>query len=103
MIALTAHQLEVIRELCREYHVTKLELFGSATRADFNADRSDIDMLVEFAPGTDLGPWMSRFFDLQARLEVVLISKVDLVMATALRNPYLIRSINQDRHVLYAA
>ena len=103
MIALTPHQLEAIRELCHEYHVAKLEIFGSATRADFDPDRSDIDMLVEFAPGTDLGPWMSRFFDLQGRLEVVLGRKVDLLMARALRNPYLIRSINEDRRVLYAA
>ena len=101
MIALTPYQLEAIRELCREYHVAKLEIFGSATRADFDPDRSDIDMLVEFAPGTDLGPWMSRFFDLQGQLEVVLGRKVDLLMARALRNPYLIRWINQDRRVLY--
>jgi predicted nucleotidyltransferase len=103
MIALTTQQLEAIGKLCREFQVTKLELFGSATRADFDPECSDIDMLVDFAPGTDLGPWMSRFFDLQGRLEIVLGRKVDLVMANALRNPYLIRSINRDRRVLYAA
>ena len=42
-------------------------------------------------------------FELQDRLEGMLGRKVDLVMASALRNPYLIRSINQERHVLYAA
>src|SRR3712207_784712 len=103
MIALTPQQLEAIHALCREYQVTKLEIFGSATRADFDPARSDIDLLVEFAPGTDLGHWMSRFFELQDRLEVVLGRKVDLVMGAALRNPHLIRSINQDRRVLYAA
>lgn len=102
MIALTTQQLELIHAVCREYQVKKLELFGSATRTDFDPDRSDIDILVDFMPGTDLGPWMSRFFDLQRRLEAVLGRKVDLVMANSLRNPYLIRSINQDRHVLYA-
>ena len=103
MMALTTQQLGEIRELCREFQVTKLELFGSATRADFDPECSDIDILVQFAPGTDLGPWISRFFDLQGRLEVVLGRKVDLVMASALRNPHLVRSINRDRHVLYAA
>ena len=103
MLAVTAQQLESIRDLCREYYVTKLELFGSATREDFDAERSDIDLLVEFAPGTDLGPWMARFWELQDRLEVLLGRKVDLIMPNALRNPYLIHSINQDRHVLYAA
>ena len=103
MLVLTPQQLETIRSLCREYHVAKLELFGSATREDFDPERSDIDVLVEFAPGTDLGPWMAHFWELQDRLEVVLSRKVDLVMPKALRNPYLIRSINQERHVLYAA
>src|SRR6266508_6463434 len=102
MLNLIEQNLEAIRSLCREYGVTRLEIFGSATRADFDPQRSDIDLLVEFAPGTDLGPWMARFFELQARLEAVLGRKVDLVMAAGLRNPYLLRSIDQDRRVLYA-
>jgi predicted nucleotidyltransferase len=103
MIALSTQQLEAIHALCREYRVTKLELFGSAARADFDPERSDIDVLVDFAPGTDLGPWMSHFVDLQERLESVFGRKVDLLMARAVRNPYLIRAIDRDRHVLYAA
>lgn len=103
MIVLAAEQLEMIRAICREYGVTKLEVFGSATRADFDPERSDIDFLVDFEPGTDFGPWMSRFIDLQGKLESVLSRKVDLVMARAIRNPYLLDSINKDRRVLYAA
>ncbi|MBA3946104.1 MAG: nucleotidyltransferase domain-containing protein, partial [Herpetosiphonaceae bacterium] len=96
MITLTIPQREAIRSLCREYQVMKLELFGSATRVDFDPQRSDIDVLVEFVPATDLGPWMARFFDLQRRLEAILNRKVDLVMSNGLRNPYLIRAVNQD-------
>lgn len=103
MIVLTPHQLQAIHAICRDYHVTRLELFGSATRADFDPQRSDVDVLVEFASETDLGPWMARFWELQHRLEAVLERKVDLVMARNLRNPYLIHSINQDRQLLYAA
>jgi hypothetical protein len=103
MIGLIEQHLEAISSLCREYRVTRLEIFGSTTREDFDPQRSDIDLLVEFAPGTDLGPWMARFFELQNRLEVLLGRKVDLIMATGLRNPYLLRSINQDRRVLCAA
>ncbi len=103
MIALTTSQLEAIQALCRAFQVTRLELFGSASRDDFDPDRSDIDMLVAFAPGTDLGPWMAHFFELQNQLEDVLGRKDDLVMATALRNPYLLRAINHDRHLLFAA
>ena len=103
MIDVISQRLEEIRALCREYGVVRLDVFGSATRDDFDSQRSDIDLLVEFAPGTDLGPWMARFFELQERLETVLGRKVDLVMAKGMRNPYLLRSIDQDRRVLYAA
>ncbi len=103
MIALTTQQLAAIRELCHAFEVVKLELFGSGARADFDPERSDIDILVEYMPDIDLGPWLSRYFELQESLEVVLGRKVDLVMASALQNPRLIRSINEDRRVLYAA
>jgi uncharacterized protein len=103
MHSLIEQHIEAIQLLCREYQVTRLDVFGSTTRPDFDPQHSDIDLLVEFAPGTDLGPWMARFFELQARLEALLGRKVDLTMAASVRNPYLLRSINQDRQVLYAA
>jgi hypothetical protein len=103
MLMLVQEQLAQIHALCHEYHVIRLEIFGSATRDDFDPERSDIDILVEFAPGTDLGPWMTRFFELQERLTAVLGRKVDLLMAKAVHNPYLLRSINQERTLLYAA
>jgi predicted nucleotidyltransferase len=46
MLTLTPQQLEAICSACREYQVTKLELFGPATSADFDPARSDIDLLV---------------------------------------------------------
>jgi len=40
---------EKIAELCRNYGVRRLEVFGSATRVtDFDPERSDADFLVEF-------------------------------------------------------
>ena len=81
----------------------RLELFGSATRADFEPARSDIDLLVEFAPQADLGPWMARYFELRDQLAALFEREVDLVLAKGLRNPYLLRAIEQDKRVLYAA
>lgn len=40
-----------LAELCRRHGVAKLSVFGSALRGDFDPDRSDVDLLVEFAPG----------------------------------------------------
>ncbi len=38
-----------IAVFCRERHIQRLAIFGSALRADFRPD-SDVDLLVEFDP-----------------------------------------------------
>jgi predicted nucleotidyltransferase len=48
MIAeISAHRQE-LEDLCRRFHVRRLDLFGSATGNDFDPARSDLDFLVEF-------------------------------------------------------
>lgn len=42
--------LEEIGQLCRLHDVRKLEVFGSILRQDFDPQRSDVDVLVEFQP-----------------------------------------------------
>src|SRR3989338_3389387 len=39
-----------ITDFCRQNHIRRLALFGSALRDDFRPD-SDVDVLVEFDPG----------------------------------------------------
>jgi len=90
-----------IEALCRRYHVARLEVFGSAADGTFDAERSDVDFLVEFEPGADLGPWMSGYFDLRRDLEALLERSVDLVMPGAMRNPYFIREVERTRKLLY--
>jgi predicted nucleotidyltransferase len=41
---------ERIAAFCRQHHVRRLAVFGSALREDFGPE-SDIDVLVEFEPG----------------------------------------------------
>ena len=43
-----------IAEFCRRHHIRRLALFGSVLRDDFTAE-SDVDVLVEFAPGKTPG------------------------------------------------
>ncbi len=41
-----------IAELCRRFHVSRLDVFGSAARgSDFDPDRSDVDVMVTYRPG----------------------------------------------------
>ena len=95
--------LEAIRALCREFGVTRLELFGSAAIGDFDPERSDIDFLVEYPPDYEFGHWAARHFELKDRLEALLGRPVDLVMASTMRKPHFIASVNESRQVLYAA
>jgi predicted nucleotidyltransferase len=40
-----------ISAICQRYRIHRLEVFGSAARADdFDPEHSDADFLVEFAP-----------------------------------------------------
>jgi predicted nucleotidyltransferase len=56
---------------------------------------------VEFLPSTQ--PGLDEFFGMKADLEKILGRAVDLVQAKAVRNPYVLASINQSRELVYAA
>ena len=49
MMAQIEIQKERLASFCRERHIRRLAIFGSALRSDFRSD-SDIDLLVEFEP-----------------------------------------------------
>jgi len=105
MHALIAPHLPAIRALCREYGVARLELFGSAATTAFDPARSDVDFIVDYAPETDLGPWLSRYLELQDRLAALLGRPVDLVMAgaPALSNRWFRREADKTRTVVFDA
>ncbi|PKQ27484.1 MAG: nucleotidyltransferase [Candidatus Anoxymicrobium japonicum] len=63
-----------IAEFCRLNHIRRLALFGSVLRDDFTPE-SDVDVLVEFEPGTRVG---LRFFSMEQELVEILGRKVDL-------------------------
>ena len=90
-----------IEALCRRYHVRRLEVFGSATREDFDPQRSDVDFLVEFESG-DFNAF-DAYFDLRDGLSALLGRPVDLASPKALDNPYLRGSIDRDREPVYGA
>ena len=60
----------------QRFGVTSLSLFGSVARGEMKRE-SDVDLLVEFAPGRPAG--MLEFVDLKAWLESILSRPVDLV------------------------
>ena len=63
-----------IAEFCRRHHIRRLALFGSVLRDDFTSE-SDVDVLVEFAPGKTPG---LAFITIQDELSEILGRRVDL-------------------------
>jgi len=88
--------------LCRSRGVQRLELFGSAARADFDEVRSDLDFVVRFGPSGDEGP-LGAYFGLKDDLEALFGRHVDLVEEGAVRNPYVLATITRDKQLVYAA
>jgi uncharacterized protein len=97
-----AHR-EELRELCRRFHVRRLDLFGSAARGDFVPARSDLDFLVEFDSGAPEALSLKGYFGLKESLEALFGRSVDLVEPGALRNPYLKTSIESSREPVFEA
>lgn len=102
MIDLLQNSREAIAAACARHHVASLEAFGSALREDFDAASSDLDLLVEFQP---MAPYarVEAYFGLLDDLRQLLKRDVDLVMAGAVKNPYIAQDIDRTKQPLYAA
>lgn len=93
--------MDAIRALCETYGVAKLEVFGSFCTPAFERERSDIDFLVEYLPGQDLGPWIREHQAFEDALQHLLQTDVDLVFAYALRNHWFRHEAARTRTIIY--
>lgn len=91
-----------LEDLCQRYEVRRLELFGSAATAAFDASRSDLDFLVAFQPRGTMSA-ADRYLGLLAELQALFGRKVDLVDVSSHRNPYFMADALKHRVMLYAA
>jgi uncharacterized protein len=93
---------EALERLCREFHVRRLELFGSAASGRDRPGESDFDFLVEFEP-LPPGAHANAYFGLLFGLEDLFGRPIDLVMASAIKNPYFRQSVDQTKVLVFAA
>ncbi len=102
MTDILENKRQAIAQACRHHGVVRLDAFGSALRDDFKPDESDLDLLVEFGP---MEPYarVDAYFGLLNELRALLSPKIDLVMAGAVKNPYIASDIERTRQMLYAA
>jgi uncharacterized protein len=90
-----------IKDLCIQYDVKSLYLFGSVSKGKFKKS-SDIDVLVSFKD-ISIERYTDNYFELHYRLEELFKRKIDLVTANSLANPFFIKSIEETKILLYAA
>ena len=89
---------EKISEFCRSRHIRWMACFGSVVRDDFGPD-SDVDVLVEFAPGHTPG---LEIVDIEEDLSSLLGGrKVDMINPKYL-NRRLKDRVLEEAEVLYA-
>ncbi len=102
MIDILENKRQAIAQACKRHGVIRLDAFGSALRDEFRPDESDLDLLVEFGP---MEPYarVDAYFGLLEELRALLGPKIDLVMAGAVKNPYIVSDIERTRQMLYAA
>ncbi|MBM3286358.1 MAG: nucleotidyltransferase family protein [Candidatus Eisenbacteria bacterium] len=89
-----------LNELCRRYHVARLEVFGSFARGDARPE-SDVDVLVTLEPGVGIG---LEFVALKQELEGLFGRRVDLLTRASVErsaNKYFRRFALQQIRPLY--
>jgi hypothetical protein len=94
------HRKEVAT-LCRRAGARRLDVFGSAARADFDPASSDLDFYVEF---DELPPakYADAYFALKESLEALFGRPVDLITEASLENPYFRERVEAERQAVYA-
>ncbi len=90
-----------VQALCRQHDVRRLDLFGSAAAGQDHPGKSDLDFLVEFLPLAP-GRYADAYFDLLESLEELFGCRVDLVVASSIKNPYFREAVERTKTLLYA-
>ncbi len=90
---------ERLASLCRRHGIRRLALFGSALRGELGPT-SDVDVLVEFLPGTSVG---LRFITIQDELSALFGRPVDLSTPAFLSRHFRERVLHEARALYEAA
>ena len=99
-VAVISEQASELEKLCVRYYVERLDLFGSAASGSHGKGASDLDFLVEFPP-LPAGAYADDYFGLLEALEILFGSPVDLVVDSAIRNPFFRQRVEETRTQIY--
>ena len=101
MVALVEQKKTALAELCRQYRVERLYVFGSAVMDRFDVQHSDIDFLVRFSDRQPTGEYADRYLGFAEALERLFDRPVDLVTEESTHNPFFRREVESTRQLLY--
>jgi predicted nucleotidyltransferase len=96
---LIENHIKDILNLCKTHKVKSLYVFGSVLTDKFN-NESDVDLIVDFEK-LDVLEYGDNYYDLKFSLENILKRNVDLLEEKALKNPYFIKILNQNKKLIY--
>ena len=88
-----------ITELCKTYKVKSLYAFGSVLTDKFN-NESDVDLIVDFQQ-LDVLDYGDNYYQLKFSLENIFKRNIDLLEQKAIKNPYFIKTLNQNKKLIY--
>ncbi len=100
MIALVEIKKNELANLCRQFNVERLDLFGSAATGGFQSTASDLDFIVRFSTPR-AGSYLDRYLDFAEALEQLFQRPVDLLTEKAICNPYFRQSVEATRQPVY--
>jgi predicted nucleotidyltransferase len=100
---LVVERLDEVRALCEKYGVKSLSIFGSAVKGTFDAQKSDLDFVVEFLPEDDPLRRGEYYLDLLVDLQRLFARNVDLLVGTKIDNPYFKQVLELTARELYDA
>ncbi len=90
---------EKLADLCKNHYVSKLYLFGSASKNKL-AENSDVDLLITFE-NVKLEDYFDNYMDLKEKLEILFDRRVDLVENNAIKNPVFRKVVDRDKILVY--
>jgi predicted nucleotidyltransferase len=99
MISLLEDNRDAVADLCRQYGVQKLAVFGSAVNGTWDPEHSDLDFVVDlggYEPGT-----AGRYLDLIVAFEQLFERQVDIVTIHARTSPAFRREVEGRAQTVY--
>jgi uncharacterized protein len=91
--------IDSIKQLCKEYRVKHLSVFGSVLTNKFSSS-SDIDFVVDFDEKDPI-KYTDLYFELKQKLEQLFKRQIDLIEARAIKNSFFKKEIEQSKVLIY--